>query len=488
MRTLTGLLTCLLLVTACGEINQTPLTEPVPPRESPTVRILLVGDVMTGRGVAGVLEANSDEVFAGVRHLLDAADIVGANLESPLTDEPHASANENILEADPATAASLAAAGFDLMSLPNNHSTDAGADGLVDTISAVEAAGMKTVGAGSTLSRAIAPIVISSDVSVGFLAFDATGVGAAAGVGPGVAVWNETEAVTAVRELRRQVDVVVVSVHGGTEYLPVSDPGMIDIAQALGAAGVDVVWGHGAHVVQTVRLVGAKPTVAATSLGNFLFDQSGPDRTSGAMLEVLAGPEGVVAYRVGMTEHADRRVEFVEWLAPERDAVWLHGSWWNLLKDTTVEPSTAVEIDEFGYGDLTAAAAGNATGEGAQDLIVSFRRPHQSTPLMELRPDVQWEDADGRSAHVGVYEPESLREIWVAGTVVMPVADLAVCDGAIATIHDRLDDPTIVAGGAWQWNGFGFDTAPELPGTGTPACADVNADGHTDPVIISRSS
>lgn len=105
---------------------------------------------------------------------------------------------------------------------------------------------------------------------------------------------------------------------------------------------------------------------------------------------------------------------------------------------------------------------------------------------MELHPEVQWKDSKGRSAHVGVYQPDGMRETWVAGTVVMPVADLAVCDGSIAVANDSLDDTTIVAGGAWTWNGFGFDTAPDVPGPGVPGCADIDGDGATEPVITGR--
>lgn len=476
---------CLLLL-ACGEINQVPATQ-APPVARPTIRILLVGDVMTGRGVAPVMVSDPDGVFAGVRHLLAAADVVGANLESPLTDEPHSSANENMLEADPATAEVLAAAGFDLMSLPNNHSTDAGPQGLVDTLAAVEAAGMVAVGAGSNESVANDPMVVEGDLTVGFLAYDATGVGAPARDGAGVATWDEEVATEAVRDLRDRVDLLVVSVHGGTEYLPVPDPGMLDIGEILIEAGADVVWGHGAHVVQPVQFLDSRPAVVATSLGNFLFDQSGPGRTTGAMLEVLAGREGVLAYRIGITEHPVRRIEFIEWLPPEKDAVWLDGSWWSLGRDIGVETSAAVDLGEFRHGDLVTAVEGDITGDGDLDVVASFRRPRQTTPLMELRPDVQWVDAAGRSAHLGVFDPVDLREIWVAGTVVMPVAGMAICDGTIATVHDRLDDTGLVAGGAWTWNGFGFDTAPDIPGPGTPGCFDIDGDGVAEPVIVDRS-
>jgi poly-gamma-glutamate capsule biosynthesis protein CapA/YwtB (metallophosphatase superfamily) len=452
-----------------------------------TVRIALVGDVMTGRGVADVLANDPDGVFAGVRHLLAAADLVGGNLESPLTTRPHVSGNENRLEADPATAVLLAEAGFDVLSLPNNHSTDAGAAGLLDTITAAGNAGIATVGGGAT-ETAYAPHIETVDgIRIGFLAYDATGVGIPAGDEPGVAGWDEATASEAVADLRLEADVVVVSIHGGTEYLPATDPGMAEIASYLVEAGVDIVWGHGAHVVQPVTAtIGDRPSVVATSLGNFLFDQSGPDRTTGYMLEVMVDTTGVVAYRVGVTEHPDRRIEFVDWLDPEGDAAWVHGSWWSLTRPATVAPTTTTSLDQFRHGDLAAAAEGDVDGDGSREVVASFRRPHRSTPFMDTHPEVQWADGQGRSAHVGVYTPDDLAEIWVAGSVLMPVATLEVCDGTLAVVHDRLDDSTPVAGGAWAWNGFGFDTAPTIPGGGTPACADIDGDGRSDPVIIDR--
>ena len=264
------------------------------------------------------------------------------------------------------------------------------------------------------------------------------------------------------------------------------DPGMAELAAELTASGADIVWGHGAHVVQPVQVTDEPQAIVATSLGNFLFDQAGPDRSTGAMLEVLVDTAGVVAYRVGITEHPDRRVEFVEWLAPDRNAVWLHDSWWNLTRQPDSVEAGGVALTDFRHGDLVAAGQGDITGDGKVELVASFRRPHRTTPLMRLHPEVQWADASGRSAHLGVYGPDDLREVWVAGSVLMPVAGLAVCEGSIATVHDQLDDPALVAAGAWTWNGFGFDTAPDIPGPGTPGCADVDGDGRTEPVILGR--
>ncbi len=444
---------------------------------------------MLGRGVAGSAASNPDEVFAGVRHLLTGADIAGANLESPLTTRPHTSRNENVVLASPDSAAILADAGFDVVSLPNNHAADAGPPGILDTIAAVEAVGLRTVGAGADSDAAAAPLeILISGLVVGFLAFDTTGVAPAAGEEPGVAVWDRATGPATVAALRATSDIVVVSIHGGSEYLPTNDPQMADIAEELVAAGADVVWGHGAHVMQPVYPSELDHrAVVATSLGNFIFDQSGPGRTTGAMLEVLAGAAGVVAYRVAVTEHGERRVSFVEWEQPEGDAVWLDGAWWSLVGPHRLDDPGHTTIAAFRHGDLTAAAEGDVTGTGARHVVASFRRPFAETDYARLRPDTQWADRTGRSAHLGVYTMDNLTEVWVAGSVSMPVADLAVCTGSIAVAHDSLDDSTVMATGAWVWNGFGFATAPDLPGRGTAGCADVDGDGRTEPVVVNRA-
>jgi poly-gamma-glutamate synthesis protein (capsule biosynthesis protein) len=460
----------------------------LPADDSSLVRIALVGDVMLGRGIAATVASDPDELFASVRHLLAAADIAGANLESPLTSRPHSSTNENVVLASPASATVLAGAGFDVVSLPNNHAADAGPLGILDSIAAAEAVGMQTVGAGSDATAAKTPLEVPvGDLVVGFLAFDATGMSEAAGEGPGVMVWDDEVGPSLVAGLRATSDVVVVSIHGGSEYLVTNDPLMRDIAGSVVAAGADVVWGHGAHVMQPVYAVEeARRAVVATSLGNFIFDQSGPGRSTGAILEVLAGAAGVIAYRVAVTEHGDRRVRFVEWQQPVGDAVWLDGGWWTLIGSPRLADPGDVAVEPFRHGDLTAAAEGDVTGSGTRYVVASFRRPFVETDYARLRPDTQWVDDSGRSAHVGVYSRTNLDEVWVAGSVSMPVAGLAVCSGSISVTHDSLDDAAVTASGAWVWNGFGFATAPDLPGAGTPGCADVDLDGRTEPVIVDR--
>ena len=461
--------------------------------ERPVVSVLLVGDVMLGRGVASMIRNDPLGVFEDVRHTVASADLAAANLESPLTLRSHIAANPFALEADPASATSLAAAGFDLVGLANNHAGDAGRLSVTDTVEAAEAAGLATVGGGVNLESADSLRVFTHDgLKVGFLAYDSTMAGTPATADhPGIASWDGERVRSAVESARSEVDLLVVGVHGGVEYYGETDPAMAVLAERLSAWGADVVWGHGPHVVQPVYLVGAgeRQTVVATSLGNFLFDQAAAGTREGALLEVLADERGVVAYRVGSANHHNGRVQFDGWTLPAGDAALLGLDWWSLARTDISGPMRLDTAAATGFpgGDVVDSAAGDVTGDGQVDVVISHRRPFAENEVNAQFPDQRWSDTEGRSAHLGVYRPEDFRQLWVAGTLFRPVARVEVCDGSLALAFDSLDHPSVVATGGWVWQGFGFTVPPELSGTGSPRCIDIDGDGRLDPVIVDRS-
>jgi poly-gamma-glutamate capsule biosynthesis protein CapA/YwtB (metallophosphatase superfamily) len=461
-----------------------------------TVRLLFAGDVMLGRGVAPVAAHDPESVFAGIRGTVSTADLAVANLESPLTPRPHLAAfGPNALEANPVTARLLAAAGFDAMGIANNHAGDAGPQTVPDTMRALAAHGLAVVGAGRNASEAFRPRNVEvAGLRVALLMFDATGQGPRAGAAkPGVAWWNPGRARKAVTQARSQADIVAVGIHGGAEYVPEADPYVVNIAHLLASWGADVVWGTGPHVGQPVTVIDlnhdGRPTVVATSLGNLLFDQHIPGTQRGEILEVVAGPDGVRALRVGTTAIADGRVRLTGWGAPRRAAVALGDSWWTLTRP--VRPIVIHHrraIRGFKDGTVVDAAIGDVEGNGRPDLVVAFRRRFKPTNVSPLIPRARLVDKHGRAAHVGLYRPRDLRPRWVAGTLLRPVVRLAPCDGSLAVAYSSLNDPTVVATGAWRWSGFGFTPLPDLPGQGIPACADVDGDGMLDPLILERSA
>ncbi len=200
---------------------------------------------------------------------------------------------------------------------------------------------------------------------------------------------------------------------------------------------------------------------------------------------MLAGADGVRAFRIG-SARAAAPVEFLGWRLPQGDAVALGGEWWTLARP--VRPlATERPRSLAGFkGEVVDAALGDPEGNGGRQLVVAFRRPFRPTNVSALVPRHELVDRRGLTAHVGLYRPRDLRPLWVAGTLLRPVAAVAACDGAIAVGYSTLNGSAIVGTGAWRWGGFGFLTLPELPGPGVAACA--NVDGRLDPVVLERSS
>jgi len=487
-----------------GRVADPPATTTRPP--APAVRILLVGDVMLGRGVADVASLDPSSIFADVAPIFERADLTLANLESPLTARDLLDGVANDLRADPVTARLLAGAGFDVATMANNHAGDAGLEGVADTVAAADAAGLVIAGVGTDARDALAPIFLeAAGVTVAIVAADATGASRQPrdphpdpdpGPDPGaaarhvVAAWDDDLVAGAITSARDAADVVIMSLHAGAEYLDVPDRDTALRAARLVDLGVDVVWGHGAHVRHPIEVVGAhRFAVVATSLGNLLFDrQLVPGTGTGTVLEVLAGADGVVAMRTGTVRHAHGRVGPVTWDPPVGDAVAFDDGWFDLLATPRVEPmpDPPPVPGIVAPHDVVAVASGDVDVDGLTETVVSFRRPARPTALQKALPTITWIDRAGRSAHLGVYTSSGAQR-WVAGSVARPVAALAVCDGAVALVHDSLDDQAIMATGAWWWNGFGFDELPDLPGAGTAECADVDGDGDTEPIVTGRS-
>jgi poly-gamma-glutamate capsule biosynthesis protein CapA/YwtB (metallophosphatase superfamily) len=484
-----------LLTSACGQ-NANAKTRTTGAKPTRAVRLLFAGDVMLGRGVASAAVTDAGDLFAGIRFEVSSADLALANLESPLTTRAHVAAKgPDALEAKPSSARLLGLAGFDAVTIANNHAGDAGPKTVSDTMRALAAAKIAVVGAGSSQQQAFAAKIVSvGGLRVALLAFDTTGQGPRAGDRkPGVAWWDETLARASVTSARAQADVVVVALHGGAPYAPESDPYLTRLGRLLASWGADVVWGAGPHVVQPVHLIDSKtsgrPAVLATSLGNLVFDQHIPGTQRGALLEVLAGSDGVRAYRIGSTV-ATAPVRFLNWKTPRSDAVALAGGWWTLAHRFTPAPVLRPRnLARFsGKGKVTSAAIGDPEGNGGRQLVISFRRPYRPTKVSVLVPKYKLLDRHKLTAHIGLFRPRDLRPLWVAGTLLRPVARLAACDGSLAVAYSTLNNPSITGTGAWKWGGFGFAPLADLPGSGNPACADVDGDGRLDPLILERSS
>jgi poly-gamma-glutamate capsule biosynthesis protein CapA/YwtB (metallophosphatase superfamily) len=262
----------LALLGNCAQVDRGTSPADGPPTSPPSLTLILGGDILLGRGVAQALDGVWESAFAQVRPWLDTPTsphtqlLVLANLESPLTAQPQVTAGYD-LRAPPEAIAALRTAGFDALSLANNHALDAGQVGQQETIDTLRKAGILPWLAGE-------PVAMSSFPSVIGLALDDT-----------LVPLDLDAAAETVAAAAAQAKVIVVSIHWGAEYQATPSPRQREIARVLSKAGASVIAGHGPHVLQPVEMVGN--TLVAYSLGNLLFDQPYPvDCSWGAIMRV----------------------------------------------------------------------------------------------------------------------------------------------------------------------------------------------------------
>lgn len=270
-------------------------------RQEPACLLIAVGDVMLDRGVAAVIAAEGPAYpFSGVGERLCAADLAIGNLECPLSATGDRLPKPIAFRGDPALAPALAAAGFDIMNLANNHAVDCGRGALMGTIAHLRRANIRACGAGRDRAEAEAPVVLSAGgLRVAFLGFTEFMEGTRPyDHVPTIGLARAEAIAAAVRRARSGADCVVVSLHAGEEYDAFPSPLQRSFALAAAGAGADLVLGHHPHVLQGLEWVpraGRRPALVIHSLGNFIFDQQRPGTAESIMLQCRLDRGGVTA-------------------------------------------------------------------------------------------------------------------------------------------------------------------------------------------------
>lgn len=254
--------------------------EPLPARPRDSITLLAGGDVCFARELGQELLRNPDyDPFTSVRALFNAADVRFVNVESQLSDqggETQLPNNALVFTGPPAGADALARAGIKIVSAANNHMWDYGERAFFETLANYERAGVVYAGAGRNYRKAYSPVIVEHEgfrIAVlavtdiwnhGSLARHPAKLHIAAADADGLAA--------TIRKLRAggKVDAVIVSYHGGVEYLEIPLKDTRALARLVIDSGADAFLGHHPHVIQGIEVRHGRPIFY--SLGNFIMN------------------------------------------------------------------------------------------------------------------------------------------------------------------------------------------------------------------------
>jgi poly-gamma-glutamate synthesis protein (capsule biosynthesis protein) len=241
-----------------------------------TVSLAFVGDILLAESVGDMMKQYGDDYpYQKARFHLSEPDLTAANLEYPVTDRGVPAENKQfVFKGDAGALPALKDAGFDVVTLANNHTLDQGVEGLLDTMDHLDSAGIDHVGAGKNDTEAFAPVIKEvQGIKVAYI-----GVSRVVPIGSwkaekdraGVAEsYDTTRAKAAIKKAKEKADIVVVMVHWGIEKADLPEEYQRDFARQYIDSGADLVIGSHPHVLQGFEQYKGK--WIAYSLGNFIF-------------------------------------------------------------------------------------------------------------------------------------------------------------------------------------------------------------------------
>jgi len=276
--------------------NTIEIHRPQAPKQTETVKIILMGDIMLDRGVEYMIEKQGKGdfkfPFLKVADYFKKADIIFGNLEGIISDKGTKIGSIYSFRVNPEAIEALVSANFNVLSLANNHALDYSKEALEDCLTRLKDSGVDYVGAGFNEKEAFSLIVKEiNNTKIGFLAYTDLGpeIWKAKEKNPGIA-WikdSDFEKIKKdIQEAKQKVDILIVSLHSGEEYVQELTPFQVNFVEMALEAGTDLIAGHHPHVVQKNEQQGQQ--YVFYSLGNFIFDQSFSEETmEGEIVEVL---------------------------------------------------------------------------------------------------------------------------------------------------------------------------------------------------------
>ena len=226
-----------------------------------------------GGGIEGVIGGS-------LLSYMRSADIMVVNNEFPYSDRGTPTEGKTFtFRASPSSAALLGQMGVDVATLANNHAYDYGETALLDSLNAIDGAGVARIGAGSNIEEASHPIYYTTQNGIRIALIAATQIErldnpdtkGATESSPGVfRCLDISKLLSRIQEAKETGAFVIVCIHWGTENKEEIDWWQEKQSAEIAQAGADLIVGAHPHSLQKIGYVDGVPVIY--SLGNYLFN------------------------------------------------------------------------------------------------------------------------------------------------------------------------------------------------------------------------
>lgn len=274
------------------------------------LKIYAVGDMMLGEqplcnnfGVSRTIRQEGvDFLFNDVRSLFNGGDIVFGNLECSIMDESFVNGQESkFFCADPKIVEGLKNANFNVLSVANNHIMEHKEFMFQNTIRLLRRNSIHPVGISNDFE-----IISYKEYKIAFMAYSF--------IDDNISnpcynkIHSEESIIQDIRKIRSLVDIVIISVHWGSEYVPYPSPEQVRMGREIVDAGADIILGGHPHVTQGFEMYKNKPIIY--SLGNFIFDHTYIPKTNQSFIAEISVHDSPVQIQVNIIPIMIRRNNF----------------------------------------------------------------------------------------------------------------------------------------------------------------------------------
>lgn len=423
------------------------------------IRVLFVGDILLSRNVRTEFQKWNASPWEEMIPLFRSADLVIGNLEGAVgsAENQYPSKSDSpVFDIDSTNIRLLKDAGFNVLTLENNHSFDLGKDGRRKTAEALQNCNLTPVYLDNSPQFFTVKDIVIALVTINMI--------------PGRDFsMNQIPSVEIRQKLRLAgslANIVIVSVHWGSELLEWPNKVQRETADWLVKNGADVIIGSHPHVIQKPEMIDGKPVFF--SLGNHLFDQKYPRTKEGLIVDVTIENgnyrcDGIITH----TKQNSFYPQIIENKNFRLTSLSLRSKTLS-INEYTLKP---ISVSENNQSKIILEAFHDgikswATHPMSIVTITSARLDDQREYLFAL--EKHYSSLDGEiSLRPYVYDADDKGLIakWRGSALAWPLLDAVIspCNSNIlCALHrgdsfinpDKTNASTRIA--AYEWNGFGF--------------------------------